>query len=173
MLIRRFFGNQSWLSRVLLISVALLSTLGCDHRMPAQCQTQLQSFRHGRFLSPSMPRISKAIATSKPARSVNQLASLLSKITYRGAHTGARVHASQCASPLVVGISPIAQPFPSAGNQRRLGIVPPGRQRINFMHSRLDEEINSITVSRSKNFGRIRKGQSNGIDTCIRPSTEP
>jgi hypothetical protein len=65
---------------------------------------QLQHLRHFRFLSTWMPSKSKTIATKRTRQSVNQLASLFSKITYRGAKTSTRVPASLSASPTISAV---------------------------------------------------------------------
>src|ERR1700683_3961510 len=65
---------------------------------------QLQYLRHFRFLSTWMPSKSKTIATKRTRQSVNQLASLFSKITYRGAKTSTRVPASLSASPTISAV---------------------------------------------------------------------
>ena len=55
---------------------------------------QLQYLCHWRFLSTWMPRTSKTTATKRTRQSVNQLASLFSNFTYRGAKTSTKVPAS-------------------------------------------------------------------------------
>src|SRR5258708_5491724 len=51
-----------------------------------------------------MPSRSKTTATKRTRQSVNQLASLFSKITYRGAKTSTRVPASLSASPTISAV---------------------------------------------------------------------
>jgi hypothetical protein len=65
---------------------------------------QLQYLCHLRFLSTWMPSRSKTTATKRVRQSVNQLALLFSKITYRGAKTSTRVPASLSASPTISAV---------------------------------------------------------------------
>jgi hypothetical protein len=108
MLIMFGLGKERLLSGVPSISTPLSRTfnVAIDSKPEADKyhQQELQCLSHGRFLSTWMPRISKAIATSKTRQSVNQLASLFSKITYRGANTSTKVPASLSDSPIISSV---------------------------------------------------------------------
>ncbi len=115
-----------------------------NHGIAEQCYAnghdgeQLQYLSHFRFLSTWMPSRSNTTATKSTKQSVNQLASLFSKITYKGAKTSTKVPASLSASPTIsaVYLCPSANRLLLGGSERT-SILLPYAALVNSLYSRV------------------------------------